>query len=63
MQGERVPSSAGTALGAPRLALDRHADSGQLRERRKRYKKAQGDGRQPKSPTSFQIGLFFCISS
>jgi len=39
-----VPSSAGTAVAAPRLALDRHANPGQLRERRKRYRKAQGDG-------------------
>jgi hypothetical protein len=33
MQGERAPSGAGTAVGAPCLAPDRHANRGQLLER------------------------------
>ena len=53
-----MPSSAGTAVAAPRLALDRHANRGQLRERRKRYKKAQGDGRQQKTPALFRARGF-----
>src|SRR6266404_960939 len=50
MRGQRAPSGAGIAAGAPRLALDRHANRGQLRERRERYRKAQDDGRQQKTP-------------
>lgn len=53
-----MPSSAGTAVGAPRLALDRHANRGQLREHRKRYKKAQGE-RSPTKTISYRSGLNF----